>query len=175
MLLETQRCARPMDGGSADGLADPGGKIWKVPGDSPGPGRGSLVQPGELVECEPFLVAKGRGRLALTSLEQNDLEALLAQLVGKRSSARTRADYHDDRVVIRVVSWHGSHLRWAWDLQIQEDWAATRDHRNLCECSRRICKPDPGTRTPSRPQGRCRESAIRRCAPSQRTGRTPSL
>ncbi len=89
-----------MHGRSAHGFTSPGREVGKVFRDTPAARRGALVQPRKLFECEPFIVVKRDRRLARACLEQNDLEALLAELIGEGAAAGTGADNYYDGVVV---------------------------------------------------------------------------
>src|SRR5207245_11548647 len=81
VILETERRTGPVHGRSTDGFTSPGREVGKVFRDTPTARRGALVQPRKLFEREPFIVVKRDRRLARACLEQNDLEALLAEFV----------------------------------------------------------------------------------------------
>jgi hypothetical protein len=97
--LETQAGARPVHRGAADGLADPCRQAWKVFSDAPAARRGPLVEPRKLAERRPLVVDEALAWGVLPGLEQHDLDAFLAQLIGERAPAGAGADDDNDPII----------------------------------------------------------------------------
>src|SRR5262249_2096701 len=117
---QAQRGSRPVDSRPAHRLADPRREVREVFRHPPGPGSGTFVEPCELIECKPLLVAKRGGGLALARFQQDDREAFLAELVSKSAAAGARTNNHDHRVIIRCIGSHCSLLKPAWGWRIRE-------------------------------------------------------
>ena len=59
--------------------------------------------PTELLERAPLIVHERTRRFALSRLEYNDVNTFLAQLIGERPAARSRANNDDYRVIVVIV------------------------------------------------------------------------
>lgn len=102
MWLEADRRPGPVNGGSPDGLDDPGRQAGKVLCNPPVARRGSGVDPGKLPEAFPLVVDIIIRKIASARLQSHDTHALLRQLVGKHTATGARSDHDDNRVVIQV-------------------------------------------------------------------------
>ena len=64
---------------------------------APDAGRGAHVGPGELGEALPFVVDEVLNLVAFAGLQDDDLDALLRELVCERAAAGPGTDDDDDR------------------------------------------------------------------------------
>ena len=115
VLVEAQRGAGPVRRRAADRLDDPGRQVGEVLGDAPAARRGAHVGPGELGEALPFVVDEVLDLDARAGFEDDDLDALLRELVAERAAAGAGADDHDHAVVIQIEFCHvrsPEPLRW---------------------------------------------------------------
>ena len=102
MRLKAQGCTRPMHGGAAHGLDDPGGQAGKVLGHAPVAAGGARVKPGQLAEAVPFVVQVILRQIAAPGLQRDNADALLRQFIGQHAATGPGADNHDHRVVVQI-------------------------------------------------------------------------
>ena len=102
MLLEAKGRARPVGRRSADGFDDPGRQVGEVLVNPPTARGRPHIGPCKLGEAWPFVVDEIREVQALARFEHDDFDALLRQLVAKRSAARARPYDDDDAVVVLI-------------------------------------------------------------------------
>ncbi len=103
VLLETQRRTGPVRRGPADRLDDPCGQVGEILGDPPSTACCAIVQPGKLRETFPLVVDEIFMLDARTGFENDDIDALLRQLVAQSAAAGTGTDDDDHAVVVEIV------------------------------------------------------------------------
>src|SRR5258708_27731033 len=95
-----------MRGRAAARLEDRGGKPREVFGTAPRSRCGAGVGPGELGKTVPLVVDELLVLDAGARLEDDDLDALLRQLVAQRAAAGAGADDHHNAAVVQIEFCH---------------------------------------------------------------------
>src|ERR1700730_16309827 len=95
----------------ANRLAGPGRQVGEIFGYPPATRGGALIEPGQLLEREPLVIAKGQRRLAFPRFEQHHFETLVTELVGERTAACSRTNDYNDGIIVRIESSHYATLR----------------------------------------------------------------
>ena len=106
VLVEPQRCARPMHRRSADRFDDPGRHIGEIPGDAPVARGRAHIRPCQLREAFPLIVDEILQLGARAGLEDHDLDAFLGEFVAERSAAGAGAHDYNNTIVIQIEFCH---------------------------------------------------------------------